>query len=247
MKTFAVILLAAAAASGCASHWAMGEPARLARSGLINDPKQVSFLEKTLTDGKIAMMLDADVRAKLPTCVAIAAVPACGAWWDLADIGAEELTQWQKAVMGEPLITGVQPISPLVLGGGRPSLHDLRAAAARMNCELLLVCYRADTDVDNYNDAAALYWTFVGLWLVPGNVYEHRTVVQAILVDTRTGAILGTATGDKHMKGAYPAALGEIERGKLAQETPKAALADLQKACPQMFRHVVAAAERAGR
>jgi rhombotail lipoprotein len=247
MKTLAIVLLAAAAASGCASHWAMGEPARLARSGLINDPKQVSFLEKTLTDGEIATMLDADVRAKLPTCLAIAAMQ--GDRWrsGLTEIGAQELNQWQKAVKGEPHITGVQPIAPLVLGKDHPSLHSLRGAAARMNCELLLVCYWSDTEVDNYNDAAALYWTFIGLWLVPGNVYEHRTVVQAILVDTRTGAILGTATGDKHLKGAYPAALGEIERGKLAQEAPKAALADLQKACPPLFRQVVAAAEQAGR
>jgi rhombotail lipoprotein len=246
MKTLAVVLLAAAVASGCASHYALSEPARLARSGLINDPKQVSFLEKTLTDGEIATMLDADVRAKLPTCLAIAAVQ--GGWGaGLTEIGAEELGQWQKAVAEEPHITGVQPISPIVLGKDHPSLHALRVAAARMNCELLLVCYRADTDVDNYNDAAALYWTFVGLWLVPGNVYEHRTVIQAILVDTRTGAILGTATGDKHLKGAYPAALGDIEKGKLAQEAPKAALADLQKACPPLFRQVVAAAQRAGR
>ena len=49
--------------------------------------------------------------------------------------------------------------------------------------------------------------------------------------------------------GAFVAAQGLAAEGPDggAQEAPKAALADLQKACPPLLRQVVAAAQRAGR
>ena len=141
---------------------------------------------------------------------------------------------------------GVHPVSQLVTGEAPANLRELRTAAARMNCELLLVYLQSDTAVDNLNDAAALYWTFVGLWLVPGNVYEHRTLMQAIVVDCRTGAILGTATGDCRLERLSPAAFGDVQRDKLAAQAPERALADLQKSCKVLFRGLAGAARKRG-
>ena len=56
---------------------------------------------------------------------------------------------------------------------------------------------------------------------MPGSVYEHQTVMQAILVDCRTGAILGTATGDSHLKENYAAAYEDITVGRLSQQGPQ--------------------------
>jgi rhombotail lipoprotein len=111
-----------------------------------------------------------------------------------------------------------------------------------MGCELLLLYHVSDSGVDNYTDAAALYWTFVGLWLAPGNLYEHRTVMQAIIVDCRTGVILGTATGDSHLRAACPAAFGKVQEDKLAQEAWQKAMDDLLKACKPVLKAIVSKA-----
>jgi hypothetical protein len=233
----------------------MSEPRSLLGSGLIDDPVQAKRLEAKLTDKDIADLLDADIRAKLPTKLAIAAVTEFyGSWhqgyrYDAVECGgpgtinAEELQRWENLVGGVPRIEGVQPISPLSMGGDKVTLHGLRTAAARMNCELLLVYYVSSSAVDNYNDAAALYWTFVGLWLAPGNTYEHRTVIQGIIVDCRTGAILGTATGDSHLTGICPAAYGEVQRAKLAKESFEKAKDDFLKGCKPVLKAIVARAE----
>jgi len=248
MKVLVPVLVLAIAASGCASHYAMSEPRSLLRSGLIDDPVQAKRLEAKLTDKDIADLLDADIRAKVPTKLALAAVTESYAGWHYngcgpATISAEELERWEKIVEGVPHIEGVQPISHLSLGGEWTTLHGLRTAAARMSCELLFVYYVSSSAVDNYNDAAALYWTFVGLWLAPGNTYEHRTVIQGIIVDCRTGAILGTATGDSHLTGICPAAYGEVQRAKLAKESHEKAMDDFLKGCKPVLKAIVARAE----
>ncbi len=236
-------------AGGCATHRALAAPlVAMERSGLINDPRQVSRLEKAMTDGDIARLLDVDVRAKLPTALAVAKLDSrCSGYQPyLERIGADELAAWEKIVSAQPHVRGVQPISNLAMSDSmraeRMTLHSLRVAAARLHCELLLVYMQADSSVDNFNDAAALYWTFVGLWVAPGNVVEHRTVMQAVLVDCRTGAILGTATGDARDKRTTPAAYVRIQQDKLAAQVPGDALADLQTGVDRLLTAVVARA-----
>ncbi len=243
-KLTVVVLLAAGTLGGCATCHELAAPMTLAGSGLINDPAQVSRLEKAMTDEDIADLLDVDVRAKLPTAVAIARLAsACSGYQPaLATIDAEELTGWEKAVAGREHVRGVHPVTPLSHGGGTPSLHSLRVAAAKLNCELLLVYLQSDRAVDNFNEAAVLYWTVLGLWLVPGSVCEHRTVMQAVLLDCRTGMILGTATGDCHLKKAYPAAFQDVQEGRLSRKAPAEALADLQKGFERLLARTVQAA-----
>jgi rhombotail lipoprotein len=113
-----------------------------------------------------------------------------------------------------------------------------------MGCELLLVYLQGDSSVDNYNDGAILYWTLVGLWLVPGNTYEHLCVMQAILVDCRTGAVLGTATGEGRLSRLHAAAYQDITRGQLQREAPRKALADVQKSFAKTLADVVQAAQK---
>ena len=246
------ILLAGAMAGGCATANEMASIAGLASAGLFRDAKQVGRLEQSLTDGQIATLLDADVRAKLPASIAVARLESrCRGYQPhLATIDAEEHRGWEEQLAGQSLIRGVRPISRLALGSDSLSMHSLRRAAARQQCELLLVYLQGDAQLDNLNDAAVLYWTFVGLWLVPGNVIEHKTVMQAALVDCRTGMILGTATGDNHLKRICPAALKRITEERLAREAPGKALADLQAGCKRMLGDVVqtavAARPRAG-
>lgn len=231
-------------ASGCDSGYAMAPlDANLAHAGLINDPAQVSRLEKSLTNDDFSRMLDADVRAKLPSPIAIARFNrGCG---NLDTVSAEELEAWGKTIEKESMLTGFLPINRLLLPEQRLDMKDLRAAAARMNCELLLVYIQDDGWSNNDNAASVLYWTIVGLWTVPGSTQEHRTVMQGVLVDTRTGMVLGAFTGDKSKKVDYPAAFHDATRADLERQVAPAALSDLQKGFKSLIAQVVANAKAA--
>ena len=163
---------------GCGTHHAMVPPkAAFARAGFL-DATKAAQIEQALTDGDIATMLNADVRAKLPTSIAVARLdPTCG-YTELQTVDAEELEGWEKVAGEQPLITGIQPLSSLAVSqptwtadrGYRSgmTLHTLRTAAAKQQCELLLVYVQADSEVENLKDAAILYWTIIGLLVVPG-------------------------------------------------------------------------------
>ena len=244
------------ALGGCGVHYQLAEPiANIARTGLVKDRKQLSRLEKAATDGEIANMLDLDVKAKVPTTLAVAKLSShCWGYQPtLKRIDADELEAWEKIASKHNHIRGIQPVSNLAFDNSLRAadsaltLRALRVAAAKLHCELLLVYMQGDSEVDNFNDAAALYWTFAGLWLVPGDTLEHKTVLQAIVVDCRTGVILGTATGDAHKKTICPAMYAGIHRAKLARQAPVEALADLQKGCDRLLLGVVSRAVAAHR
>jgi rhombotail lipoprotein len=243
-----MVLGLAGAAGGCANVCAMAPINSKLAHGLVDDPKQVSRLEKAITDGDIARLLDADVRAKLPTALAIARVQACGGGYVSTDeIDADELKAWDAVARNYREITGVTPIAPVALGNelhDKVALHSLREQAARAHCELLLVYVQADRSSENFNDASVLYWTIIGLWVVPGDHLEHRTVMQALLLDCRTGMILGTATGDSHERTDVPAAFADNHKSELEKTAQMKALADLQKASDRLLGQVITAAKR---
>lgn len=247
MKVLISVAVAGAAIlGGCASSEPLLRPeTSLARLAMFDDANQARNLEKALTDPEIAILLDADIKAKLPTSIAVAKVTChyAGDSAHLDTIGTEELAGWAKAAAKQPLIKGVHPVSALSHASESVNIASLRRSAARMGCELLLVYLRADSGVDNYNDAAILYWTFAGLWLVPGNTYEHQTLMEAVLVDCRTGAILGTATGESKLSRHHAAAYKDITVDQLTQEAPKKALADVQDRFAQTLDGIVRAAE----
>ena len=240
-----MLLTLACVLGGCGTTHELAPMANvLAKSGLFRSPKQRAQLEQSMTDADIAKMLDVQVKAKLPTSLAIAKLSsACNGYQPaLENVAGEELAGWREAVAAQSAIRDVRPISHLAAGGGKPSIHGLRAAAARQNCELLLVYIQADAAVDNFNDAAALYWTIVGLVLAPGNVLEHKTVMQGVLIDCRTGMILGTASGSEHLRKICPAAFVDNRQKEMAKAAPPAALAELQKDFVGALGRTIAAA-----
>jgi rhombotail lipoprotein len=232
------------ASSGCGEYHALVNPRiNLSSSGLITDANQARRLEQRMTDRDVADLLDLRVQPRLPTSLAVAKLQGGShGQFHLAEIDATEMEAWQKLIDGYPLVASVHPVSPLVVSNEScVSLQSLRLAAGKMGCELLLVYLQADSSANNYNDASVLYWTILGLWLAPGNTMEHKTVMQAILVDSRTGAIFGTAGGDSHLKRNCPAAFDDVRRKELADQAPAAALADLQKGFGRLMKQVVAA------
>ena len=252
MRTTAVVVFLVAAGvfgGGCASHVAMMPPsADFHRAGLANEAQALE-LEKSMTDGDIARLLDVRVQAKLPTSLAVAKLQSyCNGYQPyVAEIDADELLAWEDVVKAQRQIVGVQPVTTLGLESERPTLHSLRTAAARLHCELLLVYFQVDSQVNNLNDAAVLYWSIVGLWTVPGNEVEHKTVIQAVLLDCRTGMILGTATGGHRDKKLCPAAFVDQRTTELSKSCNTEALTDLQKGCRRLLDQTVAAATAAAK
>jgi len=228
------IVLAAGALVGCASHGKLVSPRLSWEAAGVADGDQGRAIAAAMTDEDISRLLDVKVQARLPTSLAVAKLQdECGGYQPrLARLDGEELEGWEKVAAAAGAIDGVQPVSNLSFGNGlgepNISLHSLRTAAARTGCELLLVYMQGDSAVDNYNDAAVLYWTFVGLWLVPGHTLEHQTICQAVLVDCRTGLILGTATGSAHQKRLATAVALSIQEAKLEREVPAEAISELQ-------------------
>lgn len=228
---------------GCATQNKMSPGSRGWSMGGVVDSEQAAKLEK-ITDQDIATMLDAKVTAKLPTRIAISRTGygyGCGF---SNEIGTEELKAWEKVLCKNPQIQGVDTVSTRMASRyGCATLHDLRVQAASMNCELLLVYDQNSSSVDNLNEAAALYWTIVGLWTVPGSQYEQRTVCQAILVDCRTGKILGSAVGEGYEKTIYAAAYEQIAKDKVQKLTPVKAMDQMQQNMEQVIARVIASAK----
>jgi len=252
MKTTVLLgvaaVLGAMAAAGCASHNAMQPPALWVQAYGVVTEEQARQLEAKITDRDIADVLDANVKPKLPTRLAVARIDLR---WDsgsyrsyyggpeLTSIAGEESREWERSLTGLDGIQGLRTVSRLPGQDGNVTMHLLRSSAAQMGCELLLVYVVGQSEVSNYNHAAMLYWTVVGLFVVPGSEFQHRTVMQAILVDTRTGVILGTAGGEASAKEVYiPVAKG-IVHDRLSARTPPEALSALQKNTADMVRQVV--------
>jgi hypothetical protein len=229
-------LVLAALLAGCGQSKQMSPPS-LGMDRLASDMerKRLETIKEALTDDEIAAVLDVKIAPRLPGRLAVAKLINRYGQPQLQEICSDELASWRNSAAACEGITSVEPISAVAHVGREPTLRSLRVTAARLGCELTLIYVQGDSTVQNYNDAAALYWTLLGLWAVPGTVYEHQTVVQAILMDSRTGQIFSTATGSHTAKRAAPAAYADIQRDRLAQEAPREAIAQLQASARQMF------------
>ncbi len=246
----ALVMVLAALLCGCATAGKLQSPDVGMTKALALSDEERADLARTGTEAEVARLLDREVEAKLPTSLALARLYS-GYYRsrpDLTRVPVAERELWQEMSSEHAMIEGVQAVTSLTVDreDDEPvALSDLRLAAARQGCELLLVYVQGDGSVDNYNDAAVLYWTFVGLWLVPGNVVEHETVYNGILVDCRSGAILGTATGDARDRrvtaAAYTGAAGDGAERKARGE----AFHEFRDNCDRLLGQLTARARSA--
>ena len=243
IKRALALCILAAAVSGCATHHKMAEPNRLSRAGLMDDAQESAIVDQATSGAAAGRLIDAKVQVKLPASLAVASLATVGRRCGLRPMGTDELAEWRKAVAGIPQIVSVQPLASVVTSEAGLKLRDLRMGAMKLNCRLLLAYLQGDSTSDNYTNSSLLYWTVAGLWLASGNEYEHRTLMQAVLVDCQSGAILGAAVGDCRLKEACTAAKCKFVEDALAREAPRRALAALEKTCQSLLRQVAAVAQ----
>ncbi|MBN2559341.1 MAG: hypothetical protein JXQ75_00220 [Phycisphaerae bacterium] len=210
----AVLLAGMALLCGCASY-----------KGLVKPVGKMTALSPELaqlTDAKIEQYLKANPQPSFPSVLAVARLASSDYWsrndsQSLDVIGGDEAAGWRRMAEASDQgsaapINQVQFINPILVSR-KPTLKDLRDAAARLHAPLLLVYSQADTRDDGYNSAAMAYWTIVGLFLVPGNTVGYYSVCHGVLVDTRTGGILATIEGEsKREEQVLPGAVDIAKR-----------------------------------
>ncbi|MBK7405439.1 MAG: hypothetical protein IPJ41_12605 [Phycisphaerales bacterium] len=198
MKPLAALLVLATALSGCVSARYMA-PGRGADMSLFSgvDPRDAQ------TDGRIREVLHRPALAQLPTPLAVARVQSTGyasyssrAWGSGAysvlttrDIETDE--DFDRLANLEQ-VERVAPISRLLLPGCLNTDTDLRAAAAKLGADLLLV-YTIDTTFNTEDGFAPL--TVVTLGLFPTKTARVNSTASAALLDTRSGLVYATAEG----------------------------------------------------
>ena len=187
--------LIAVAVGGCSAYTAPGGPA-----ALVSDTQRQ---ERHLgTDPTLMPELGRKPLASLPTGVAVARVQDRGYQTRTAagiDVGAYSLITVRDVEKDEqferlaklPMIHGIAPISPLLVErSSATSEMGLRRAAAKLNADMLLV-YTFDTRFFSEDKARPL--SVITLGLSPNKRVYVNSTVSAVLFDTRSGYVYGTA------------------------------------------------------
>jgi len=103
-------------------------------------------------------------------------------------------------------------------------IEGLRVIAARYRVRYLMLFSQRFDDATHLNGWAWTYPTVVGMFMAPGVTVESHGVVQADLLDVRTGTILFTAVEPIHVKSAeWMIGAGRAHREEQGAAAAKAA------------------------
>ena len=228
-------MVVASSFAGCANYRPLPRPA-----------PELSVISPDLADlseEKMDKYLSTEVKPKFPCVLAVAKVqnpdadymydPNAADQYSLVRIEGTEAVGWRSlrnvaGVHHRRVVSRVQIISPALLNGN-PSLRKLRDAAALFRAPLLLVYVEKDAASEGFNDNAAFYWTGVGVFFVPGNTVGYHAACQAVLIDTRTGAVLATADSESRFEQKIPLIVVNGTKEKAHEEMTAKAATALQK------------------
>jgi len=177
--------------TGCASYTA---PGRAADMSIFTPPT-------TRRDGRI--VTGPAPEARLPTNLGVARVQAPGyrshtttSWghggYSLVTTRDVETEADLDRLASMTQVADVAPINRLLVPYDLHSGDELRQAAAALHADLLLV-YTIDTVFDTEDGAAPL--TVISLGLFPTQMARVTSTASALMVDTRSGAVLAVAEG----------------------------------------------------
>ncbi len=179
-------------AAGCAQYATPGRGAEFASFGASRDAQ---------TDGSISNNLSRRPLASLPAGIAVVRVQAPGyssktaVGWGTGNYCIVTTRDVEKPEQIErlakmPMVSGVAPISRLLLSGSLNSDMELRQAAASLHADFLLI-YTFDTTFTVDDKASPL--TVFTLGLSPNQQARVLTTASAVVMDTRNGYIYGVA------------------------------------------------------
>jgi hypothetical protein len=222
LRAILALLVTALPLAGCASYATPGRAADLKEVGLTPEARQ------RLSDPEVRFAMDTKPAAVFPAAIASARIQAPGYQPKTVQTFGQgafvvvisrdvETSEHFERLTRMPLVHGVAPLNRLLLPDSFKSDRDLRAAAARLHADMLLI-YTFDTVFEANDKAAPL--TVVTLGLFPTHNVHLATVVSAVLMDTRTGYIYGIAeaTHRDDTRASAWSATSAVEESRLACE-----------------------------
>ena len=230
-------------AGGCgASYITPGAAADLSAFGLTNE------LRESMTDTNIRRVLAQKPLATFPVHLAVVRVQSPGYYsystrgyghgkYSVITDRDFETDDDMATLKALPQITDVVAISRLLLPANLTSDRELRAAAAALHADMILI-YTVDTRFTTDKTLQPLGALTLGLF--PNETANVRSTLSAILIDTRNGYIYAAAEASaKHsaLTNAWSnRSAVERSRRKTEREAFDKLLADFTRAWPQVVR-----------
>jgi hypothetical protein len=237
-------LVLAAAATGCASGPSKISPDTVAYEAPAPAPAPppapldrslfAPIGSSRLSEAEIGRILDAPIDMRLPSRVGVAALGAAftpGAPATLEE-GVAAARVLSEALENTGYVTVASEVSPqLPTGGG---VEGLRELAARYRSPYLLLYTERFEDRTEMNGWGALWPTVIGGLLSPNRTLEGQGVLEASLLDIRSGTLLFTVQEqvhfrEKHLPFGAETAWKELRRDTAAEGAKKLAARVVEK------------------
>jgi rhombotail lipoprotein len=172
---------------------AAAAPAPLARSFYSKDPSG------SLSESDMQHVLETPVDLQFPARLGVVplAAPFDARAHATLQVRAVASRDFASALAGDRHFSHVSDISTDLPNEG--GIEGLRVIAARYRMRYLLLYSERFEDQTHLNGLAWLYPTFLGMFVVPGVTVESQGLVQADLLDVRSGTVLFSVVEPIHV------------------------------------------------
>jgi hypothetical protein len=241
--------------AGCAHYATPGRGAQMDLFGGAGQPGAPRAEDKAAnTDAGIQQVLDKKPLASFPASLALVRVQAPGyvshtarGWgggaYTVLTTRDVERPEDVSRINALPNVRGVAPLNRLVIPTVLNSDYELRAAAARMRADIL-VLYTIDTVFHETDRTTPL--TVVSLGAVDNKRLRIISTASAALLDTRSGYVYGLAEASGQHEELQNAYKTEEEIDRIRRDVETKAFAGLVGEMEQTWKMVLAEHNRPG-
>ena len=234
--------------TGCATYATPGAGARMDLFGASKEARDQG------TDAGIQTVLDKKPLASFPASLALVRVQAPGyvsytsrGWgggaYTILITRDVEKPEDISRINALPQVRGVAPLNRLVIPTVLNSDYELRAAAARMRADILLL-YTIDTVFHETDRTTPL--TVVTLGATNNKRMRIMSTASAALLDTRSGYVYGLAEANKEHEELQNAYKTEEEVDRIRRDVEIEAFAELVGEMESTWKMVLAEHARPG-
>lgn len=184
----AALLAALPAVSGCTALFTPGMETRHGASS--------SLVDYLYPEGEVPPEYDASVPyLSLPLRVGIAFVPSQKSFHDVSEPTKFRLLEKVKAAFIEHEYVHHIEIIPDTYLRASNGVAGMQQVARMYGADVIALVSYDQVAVAEDNNAAFLYWTIVGAYMIPGTNNEVQTFVDTAVFDVGTGKLLFRAPG----------------------------------------------------
>jgi len=244
--------------TGCASYATPGRGAQMdlfgGGGGNPQDPRAQADIKAANTDAGIQQVLDKKPLASFPASLALVRVQAPGyvsytarGWgggaYTVLTTRDVEKPEDVSRINSFANVRGVAPLNRLVIPTVLNSDYELRAAAARMHADILLL-YTIDTVFHETDRTTPL--TVVSLGAVDNKRLRIISTASAALLDTRSGYVYGLAEASGEHEELQNAYKTEEEIDRIRRDVESKAFAGLVGEMESTWKLVLSEHNRPG-